>query len=127
MYFMLDENVPVSVQRTIVRLGHSATFIRDYVPPGSPDQLVATVSEEMNAILLSFDGDFQKIAPQIPEGYRRRFKDLSRIWMRCEEPQAANRFEAAADLIDYEYAKVDSGELPRIQMQIGKSYLRTNR
>ncbi len=87
MYFMLDENVPQDVADMLNGQGHKAEFIRDYVPPGSPDPVVATVSQELEAILLSFDGDFEVISPRIPKGQRKRFRKLSRIWMRCGEPQ----------------------------------------
>jgi predicted nuclease of predicted toxin-antitoxin system len=71
MLFMLDENVPVDVADMLIQQGHEAKFIRDYVPPGSPDPLVATVSQELDAVLLSFDGDFEVIAPRIPKGHRK--------------------------------------------------------
>ena len=64
---MLDENVPQVVADMLKRLGHKADFIREYAPPGSPDPVVATVSEELDAILLSFDGDFEVISPRIPD------------------------------------------------------------
>src|SRR6266403_3522962 len=104
MYFMLDENVPQDVADMLNEQGHKAEFIRDYVPPGSPDPVVATVSQELNAILLSFDGDFEVIAPRIPRGHRGRFRKLSRIWMRCSEPQAAERLKKGLDLVSSEYA-----------------------
>lgn len=56
---MLDENVPVDVADMLVQQGHEAEFIRDYVPPGSADVIVATVSEQQNCVLVSFDGDFE--------------------------------------------------------------------
>lgn len=124
---MLDENVPASVAARLVGLGHNALFIRDHTPAGSPDQLVATVSEEMEAILVSFDGDFQKIAPRIPDGQRRRFRNLSRIWMRCSEPEAAARVEAAINLIRSEYDLAQERADCRMQLRIGSSYLRTER
>jgi predicted nuclease of predicted toxin-antitoxin system len=99
MLFMLDENVPVDVADMLIKQGHEAKFIRDYAPPGSPDPLVATVAQELNAVLLSFDGDFEVIAPRIAKGHRKRFRKLSRIWMRCDEPQAANRLNVALDVL----------------------------
>lgn len=127
MQFMLDENVPASVATTLGQLGHQATFIRDYVPPGSPDAVVATVAEEMNAVLVSFDGDFQKISPRIPIGHRTRFRRLSRIWMRCGEPQASNRIEAAIELFESEIELAKNREADRLTFWIGTSYLRTER
>ena len=89
MHFLLDENVPVSVADVLARNGHTSDEIRGYVPPGALDPVVATISQELDAVLVSFDGDFQKIAPRVPDGQRARFRRLSRIWMRCNEPRAA--------------------------------------
>lgn len=124
---MLDENVPASVAAKLIELGHEAVFIKDCVPPGSPDQLVATVSEQMAAVLVSFDGDFQKIAPRIPNGHRRRFRALSRIWLRCTEPQAASRIEASIELIVAEYEIAQGRADARMHIWIGSNYLRTER
>lgn len=125
MYFMLDENVPADVASMLRERGHTADFIRDYVPSGSPDPLVATVSQELEAILLSFDGDFEVISPRVPDGQRRRFRKLSRIWMRCGEPQAANRLRAVLDFVASEYALVTPAAPMRLR--IGTGYLRTDR
>ena len=125
MLFMLDENVPVDVADMLVQHGHDAVFIRDYVPPGSPDPLVATVAQELDAVLVSFDGDFQLIAPRIPKGHRQRFRKLSRIWLRCSEPQAAKRLEIALSLVVSEYGLAETSNPMRVW--IGSSYIRTDR
>jgi predicted nuclease of predicted toxin-antitoxin system len=128
MRFVLDENVPVAVADMLVGHGHTAEFIRDHVPPGAVDPLVATVAEELNAILISFDGDFQKkIAPRIPDGQKPRFRRLSRIWMRCGEPEAAARLESAIVLVESELALAQLRADSRMMMQVGKSYIRTDR
>jgi predicted nuclease of predicted toxin-antitoxin system len=125
MLFMLDENVPVDVADMLIQQGQETKFIRDYAPPGSPDPLVATVAQELNAVLLSFDGDFEVIAPRIAKGHRKRFRKLSRIWMRCDEPQAANRLKGALDLVVSEYALAKPNAPMR--MWVSSSYLRTDR
>ena len=127
MHFMLDENVPASVAQMLERNGHAVEWIREHVPSGSPDPLVATVSEELDAILVSFDGDFQKISPRVPDGQKRRFRRLSRIWLKCGEPQAAARLEAALGFIQAEFDHAARGAAGRMILQIGKSYLRTDR
>ena len=66
MYFMLDENVPQDVADMLIEQGHKAEFIREYVVPGAPDQVVATASEELEAILVSFDGDFENDSAPYP-------------------------------------------------------------
>jgi predicted nuclease of predicted toxin-antitoxin system len=127
MDFILDENVPKDMADMLIRHGHTAVYIRDYVPPDSPDQLVATVAQELDAVLISFDGDFQHIAPRIPKGQRTRFRTLSRIWMRCFEPDGANRLEQALSLAESEFALAQQRADKRMLMQVGSSYLRTDR
>lgn len=127
MHFMLDENVPLSVAEMLRKRGHKAEFIRDFVPPGSPDPLVATVCQELNAVLVSFDGDFQRIAPRIPHGQRRRFRKLSRIWMRCGEPNAAQRLGDVLAFVQAEYDLCQTPSGKQMILWIGSSYLRTER
>ena len=122
---MLDENVPQDVADMLIGQGHKAEFIREYIVPGAPDQVVATASQELEAILLSFDGDFEAISPRIPKGQRRRFRKLSRIWMRCGEPQAAQRFSRVMDFVQREFDLTNPSAPMRLT--VGKSYLRTDR
>lgn len=127
MDFLLDENVPKAMADMLIRHGHTAVFVRDYAPPGSPDQLVATVAEEINAVLISFDGDFRHIAPRIPKGQQMQFRKLSRIWMRCFEPDGADRLEQALNLVQFEFGLAQQRADKRMMMQVGTSFLRTDR
>jgi predicted nuclease of predicted toxin-antitoxin system len=127
MDFILDENVPRDVADMLLGHGHTAVFIRDYAPPGSPDPLVATVAEQLNAVLISFDGDFQHIAPRVPRGQRSRFKSLSRIWMRCVEPEGAGRLEQALSLVETEFKLAQGKSDKRMLMWVASSYMRTDR
>lgn len=127
MLFVLDENVPESVARILREQGHSAESILEHVPRGSVDPVVATVSQDLGAVLISFDGDFEKIAPRIPKGHRRRFRRLSRIWMRCREPDAAKRFLEALTLVESEYAIAQSRSDVRMHIWIGGDFIRIQR
>jgi predicted nuclease of predicted toxin-antitoxin system len=127
MRFMLDENVPVDMAEMLIQHGHGAEFIRDYVPPGSADVIVATVSEQQNCVLVSFDGDFEAIAPRVPLGHRARFRKLSRIWMRCDEPDGASRLKGALDLLVSEFALAQARADKRLWFWVGREYLRTHR
>jgi predicted nuclease of predicted toxin-antitoxin system len=109
---LLDQNVPDSVALVFQEHGHEVIFLRDILPPDSPDQVVADVSETEGAILVSCDGDFQRIAPRIPEGQRRRFARLSRISLNCPEPQAANRVRAAMSFLEAEWQIAQSANDP---------------
>lgn len=84
------------------------------------------VSEELRAVLISFDGDFEKISPRVPSGHRTRFRNLSRIWMRCGEPGAAGRLHGALDFVMTVFVLAETP--PRkMRLWIGSGYLRTER
>lgn len=127
MRFMLDENVPADMAEMLQEHGHKAEFIREYVPPGSADAIVATVAEQQECILVSFDRDFEKIAPRVPIGHRARFKKLSRIWMRCSEPRGADRLRGALDLVASEFLLAQGRPDKRLWFWVGQDWLRTHR
>lgn len=127
MRFILDENVAVSVFRKLKELGHEAEYVRDLIPEGSVDQLVAFVAENESAVLISHDGDFRKIAPRVPDGQKKRFSRLSRIHLRCPEFQAAQRIEKSIDFILSEFNIAMLGNDKRMILQIGSSYIRSDR
>ena len=127
MYFMLDENVPASVAGILKKLGHQAEFIRDRIAKGSSDPLVATVSQNLDAILVSTDGDFKRIAPRIPNRQKTRFRKLSRIHLRCTEHQAAQRLEKAMSFIESEFEIAQNSPDTRMLIEIGNNHIKSNR
>jgi predicted nuclease of predicted toxin-antitoxin system len=118
--------VPDSVGRVLAHAGHEVILLRQYLAPDSPDPLVAAVSQMNDAVLISLDGDFKSLAPRVGIG-RRRFQRLSRIALRCSEPQAAGRVKAALSLIEHEWEVAQSSPDKRMILEIGTSYMRTIR
>jgi hypothetical protein len=95
-------------------------------PPGlSREDMADRAGKKLEAILVSFDGDFEAISPRIPKRQRARFRKLSRIWLRCGEPQAALRCSRVLDFVEREFA-LTTPTTP-MRLTIGKSYLRTDR
>jgi hypothetical protein len=88
---------------------------------------VATIAEQIDATLVSFDGDFERIAPRVPEGARQRFRRLRRIWMRCSEYQAAERLRLALSLIEAEHQLADERADMRVLIWISGGYIKTHR
>ena len=117
----------MSVFRFLVGRGYNVEFIRDLIPEGSVDPLVAFVAEDEGAILVTNDGDFQSIAPRIPDGQKRRFKKLSRIWIRCNEYQAAARLEKIWDFVELEHRNARSDGDGRMIVQVGNAFIRSDR
>lgn len=127
MKFILDEMVPVSARAVLEDSGHDVELIVDHVARGANDPVVATVSERLDAVLVSFDGDFEKIAPRVPDGARRRYQRLSRIWLRCNEPQTGQRLHKALSLIESEFNIAQQSHDVRMNIWLSNGYIKTNR
>lgn len=99
--FFIDHNVPVSVGETLRDLGYEVIFLRDVLPTDSPDPLVAQTAQIHNAVLVSLDRDFdaKRAAKQIGA----KHKTLSRVLLKCVEPDAPKRIVAALSLIEAEW------------------------
>ena len=118
--------LPDSVGNALRQAGFDVTLLREALPKGSPDPLVAAASERSGAVLVSFDGDFKKLSPRIPVG-RLRFQNLSRIWLRCKEPNGGDRLNEAMQFIVSEWRLSRKAQDKRMIVQIGESYIRSDR
>jgi len=124
----LDHCVPDSCADVFKKYGHEIIHLREWLPTDSPDALVAVVSENEGAVLVTVDGDYRKhVAPRIPQGARARFRKLSHIRLECPEPQAARRLEEAMTFIEAEREIALKGSDQRMILAIGTGVLRTYR
>jgi hypothetical protein len=76
--------------------------------------------------LVSLDRDFDTLALRIGIG-RRRFRRLSRIAIRCSEPQAAGRIKAALSLVEHQWELAQASSDKRMIVEIGTAHIRTIR
>ena len=125
--FFVDHCVPDSVGRALRDAGYEVVLLRERIAQDSPDPLVAAVSEMHGAVLVSLDADFKRLAPRVARGQRQRFRKLSRIGLRCSEPQAAQRIKVALTLIEHEWSAAQQSADQRMIVEIGQSYIRTIR
>lgn len=119
----VDQCVPDSAGAAFREGGHEVVLLRERIAPNSPDPLVAAVSEAAGAILVTHDTDFDQLAKRAGVG-RRRFKNLSRIGLRCRPSQAANRISACMSLIEHEWTYCQSGSDRRLFMDISDGVIR---
>jgi predicted nuclease of predicted toxin-antitoxin system len=101
-------------------------LLREQLAPNSPDPLVAAVAEMNEAVLVNLDSDFKTLAPRIPTG-KMRFKKLSRIGLKCDEPLAASRIKAALSLIEHEWGVAQKSADRRMIIEIVTTSIRTIR
>ncbi len=116
-----------SVCKFLEGRGHTVIRLRDVIPTDSPDPIVARVAQDQDAILLSHDGDFKKIAPRIAKGERRRFNKLSKVHLNCEQARGAERLAAAIGLIEFEWAGAMTRDDKRLHVSISLGVIRTHR
>jgi predicted nuclease of predicted toxin-antitoxin system len=121
MLLLIDENVPVSVAEVFVSRGHEVQFVRDVLAAGSPDPVVAIVGDRLSAIVVTWDRDFERLVSRIPEGNRRRFRNLGRISFRCNEVRGRALLEEWIEMIEFHYARARSGSDLRMIVQIQES------
>ena len=129
MRFLVDQCVPESVARTLENHGHEVIRLRERIAPDSPDSLVAAVSEANDAILVTMDGDFRKIASSHGVGSR-RYRRLSLLrFEKCRESRAARRLEAAMSLIlhEWEFGRENRPAERRMYVVIMEATIRTHR
>lgn len=68
--FFADHCIPNSVIRELINAGHEVLSLRDYIPIDSPDFVAIKKGQEINAILLSLNGDFADIVTYPPANYK---------------------------------------------------------
>ena len=67
--FFSDQCVPTEISDTLRRHGHEVTVLRDVLPIRSLDPVVIAKAQELNAILVSLNGDFADIVNYPPSAY----------------------------------------------------------
>jgi predicted nuclease of predicted toxin-antitoxin system len=66
----LDHCVPNRVGQMLAAAGHDVVRLHEFLPTDSPDQLVLQKSEEVDAVLVSLNGDFADITAYPPASHR---------------------------------------------------------
>lgn len=121
MTLLIDENVPNSVAAYFQSRGHTVIFVRDVAPAGSPDPVVAAIGNDLTAIVVTWDRDFEKIVSRVPEGNRAKFRKLGRIGFRCNETRGVQLLSKWIDHIEFHYSQSRSSSDFRMIIQIQES------
>lgn len=67
--FFSDQCVPSEIADILRRHGHQVTLLREVLPIRSLDPVVIAKAQELDAILLSLNGDFADIVAYPPPNY----------------------------------------------------------
>lgn len=68
--FFADQCVPSSIIRALREEGHQILRLKDSIAVDSPDPVVLAKAQELDAILLSLNGDFADIVSYPPADYK---------------------------------------------------------
>lgn len=121
MLLLVDENVPSSVAKYFAARGHDVRYVRDLLPSGTPDPVVATIGDRMSAIVVTWDRDFARVVKRVPEGNRTAFRNLGRISFRCNEVQGRRLLERWIETIEFHYEQARRNADMRMIVQIQES------
>ena len=115
--FLTDHNVPDSVGRVLLDLGHDVVRLRDVMAIDTTDPVVARAAIEDRRVLVSWDKDFTKQRFMTP-----RFAGLSRLSMSGPEMEGAARLEAVFDIVSFALQRA-AGTPVTIRVGVGKVQL----
>lgn len=68
--FFADHCVSNSIMETLRDAGHEVLRLKDHIPSDSPDSVVISKAQELDAILISLNGDFADIVTYPHEKYK---------------------------------------------------------
>jgi hypothetical protein len=103
--------------------GHDVRLATDVVAMGSADHVIAQAADALGAVVVTFDPHFDSLIPRASEG-RLRYRDASRLSLRCSETQARRRIAQLITLLEAEYYECQGLTDKRFIVELGLSYLR---
>jgi predicted nuclease of predicted toxin-antitoxin system len=68
--FFADHCIPTFIIQTLRDAGHEVFQLKQYIPPESEDSVVISMSQALDAILLSLNRDFADIVAYPPANYK---------------------------------------------------------
>lgn len=128
MILLIDENVPESVTRLLKDRGHDVRLVRELLPAGTPDPVIAVVGNDLGAIVVTWNHkDFKKLVARVPRATQASLRKLGRINFRCHEARGRQRLEEMIEWVEFEYAQVQKKKDKRLMVEIGETYFRVIR
>lgn len=96
--FLADHCISNFIIHTLQQSGYEVHRLKDHIPPDSADTVVITKAVELDAILISLNGDFADIVTYPPSNYkgivalqvRNRPEIIPRIIKRLKDYLSAN-------------------------------------
>jgi hypothetical protein len=91
------------IQRCLERNGHEVEWSKFVVGQKAQDQLLATTAMDAGQVLVTHDGDFQRIQRYLSDKYLQRFPTLSRLMFQCSQAISVQRLEVLMPMVEFEF------------------------
>ena len=104
MRFLLDHNVLRGIFVTLQDGGHDVAWSKHAVGQEAKDPLVATHAMKTGRILVSHDNDMKRIQRFLSPKDRKRYPELCRLMLQCDQATAFDRLRSLLPLIEIEFS-----------------------
>ncbi len=118
MRLLVDENVQDSITEFLRERGHEVQLIRDVLPRGTADPIIAQIANRFEMVIVTRDKGFKQLAKRAPHGHRQRFRNLSRITLRCNQARALARVKLYIESIEFEFVQAQKRGDKRLMVEI---------
>ena len=118
MRLLIDENVQDSIAQFFKQRGHKVELVREKFLPGEPDPVIAEAGDKMGVVVVTWDKGFRQLAKRAPHGTRQRFRNLSRITLRCNQAKALERVQRYIESIEFEFKQAQNRGDKRLIVEV---------
>ena len=85
---------------------------------------MAAIGDQMSAIVVTWDKDFDSLVSRVPRGNRAKFRRLGRISFRCDYADGAQQLERWMAQIELLYARALEQKDFRLIVEIQRNAIR---
>jgi hypothetical protein len=128
MRIVADQMVPDSISRFLRGRRHYVRLVREELTPTAPDLLIAKTAHLLGAVVITWNvKHFRRYLCRAPRGEAIRFRHAGLISMTCKEPRGPLRVEQTIEVIEFEFAHLQTRPDKRLFIEIGESWIRIER
>lgn len=107
MELLIDENVPEAVTEFLRSRGHNIEMVRNVLPVGTEDPVVATVGNRFSKTIVTWDKGFDKAARPRQKNTQQnqtRYRKLGQIVLDCKYAQGLDVLQEHIEIVETYYA-----------------------
>lgn len=105
MHVVVDECLPsASLRKIFEERGHIVETVGQSFPGGSPVRSILAAADELGAVVVSSDTDWQALIRNLAsQGHRGQFRRAGRILLNCPHHVAIDRVRDLIETIEFEH------------------------